>query len=346
MKHLEELKIFTATYVAESDLAAKDKVWLIDFIKEGEYDDIIDILEGEYQLPQISDYLAEKLWRALKAAKSGWRSAKYTYKTGKKMPRAGGRPLQVRGNLGWSKYVGAKQKRKATEKAFKKQFPDIADKKTTKAFVKPLKSAERKAAGAAMAKTGATAGGIALAGVGAQTVYKQQLSKAASACKGKPNKEACIAAYRKKALAAKNIHKIKKLKVSKSDCINARNPVKCRQRIDARVKKLKEEFILSERGGLMHPLGIAFDVLFVFELGQMAYKRFFSKAAKACKGSPDRRLCVLRYKVKAKEAQIRAIRSKAGLCSKDKNPAACKGKISRKLRSLRSDVEMLKQELG
>ena len=167
--------------------------------------------------------------------------------------------------------------------------------------------------------------------------------KAARACKGKPNAEICMANYRKKGQANKNIHKIKTLRVAKNDCINASNPVLCRRKLDARIKKLKENVIFSE--GMMGPLGIAFDVLFIFELGSMAYKRFFSKASKACKGSPDRKLCVLRYKIKAKEFQMRTISSKTGICSKDANPVNCKNKIMKKLQSIKSDVEMLRQEL-
>lgn len=351
MKNLRELKIFTATYIAESDIPVKDKLWLIDFVKEGEYNDIIDILEGEYQLPQISDYLAEKLWRALKGgAKEASRILKGQARTPpipKKKP--GAKPLRVRGNMGWSKYSQAKQTRKAADKDFRKFMPDASKEsvKGVKHAIKPLKKAERRAAGAALVKTGTAAGGVALAGVGGHSVYKQHMSQAARACKGKPDREGCMSKYRKKALASKNIHKIKRLRVSKSDCVNARNPVKCRQRIDSRVNKLKEDLdilLISERG-FMGPFGRALDIFFIFELGQMAYKRFFSRAAKACKGSPDRKLCVLRYKVKAKEAQIRVLKSKAGLCAKDANPSVCKNKLLKKLQSLKSDVTMLRQEL-
>ena len=97
--------------------------------------------------------------------------------------------------------------------------------------------------------------------------------------------------------------------------------------------------------GHMTPLGIAFDILFIFDLGGMAYKRFFSKAAKACKGTADRKVCIRRYQVGAKQAQAKTLASKIGLCSKHKDPIKCKAKVNRKIASLKSDIEFLRREL-
>jgi len=337
MSKLRTLKVFAATYVAESDLASEDKLWLIDFIKEGEYNDVLDIIEGEYKAPQISDYVAEQLNYILEAD-----PPPRTIPNKKRVQSPG---------WGWGAYSKARKTRKKVEKNVRKYMPDASKEsvKGAKHFVRPLRKIERVALGKAAGKTGGAAAGVALAAAGAHSLYQKYMSKAAKACKGKPNREVCMANFRKKASAGKNIYKIKKLRVAKNECVDTRNPMACRKRLDARIKKLKEDveiFVVNERGGMMGPIGIAFDVLFVFELGSMAYKRFFSKAAKACKGAPDRRLCVLRYKVKAKEAQIRTIGAKAGLCVKAKDPVKCKGKISRKMQSLKSDVVMLRQELG
>ena len=102
---------------------------------------------------------------------------------------------------------------------------------------------------------------------------------------------------------------------------------------------------IARYGKAMGPLGVAFDIMFIFELGAMAYKRFFAKAAKACKGVPDRSMCIRRYKIGAKGAQTRTLKSKMGLCGKDKNPEKCKAKIRRKIDSLRDDIRMLRKEL-
>lgn len=95
----------------------------------------------------------------------------------------------------------------------------------------------------------------------------------------------------------------------------------------------------------MGPLGVAFDVMFILDLAHMGYKRFLSKAAKACKGAPDRKMCLRRYEVGAKQAQVRILRSKIGMCSKDKNPMRCKDKVKRKISNLEDDIKFLKQEL-
>ncbi len=329
MSELSTLKVYTATYVSESDLPTDDKFWLIDFIKEGEYGDVLDILEGEYQLPQITEYEAEMINSYIIEAKPPPIPKK----------KKGAKPLRARSDI-----IKKVQKKRGAEKGFRKLMPDASKEnvKAAKRATRPYARDVWRAVGKSGAKIATRAGGVALAAAGAHAVYQKYMSKAAKACKGKANREVCMAKYREKAKGNKNIHKIKVLRVSKNDCINARNPVLCRKRLDSRIKKLKESVVAE---GMMGPLGRAFDVLFIFELGAMAYKRFFSKAAKACKGSPDRKLCVLRYKVKAKEAQMKTIKSKAGLCSKDPNPANCKNKILRKLQSLKSDVTMLRQEL-
>lgn len=332
MSSLSTLKVYAATYVAESDISVNDKMWLIDFIKEGETRDVLDILEGEYQLPQITEYEAEMLNTYILEV------------TPPRVPKKGGKPLRIRPNLGTSKVISTVQKKRAAEKGFRKLMPDASKEsvKAAKHAVKPYGRDILKAVGKSGLKIGTVAGGIALAAAGGHSLYQKYMSKASKACKGKPNVEVCMAKYRKKAQGSKNIIKIKRLRVSKNDCINTRNPVLCRKRLDSKINKLKEDII---REGFMGPMGRAFDVLFVFELGNMAYKRFFSKASKACKGAPDRKLCVLRYRIKAKDAQMRTIKSKSGLCSKDVNPAICKNKIKKKLQSLQSDVNMLRQEL-
>ena len=352
------LKIYTATYVAESDLSKEDKIWLIDFIKEGEYQDVVAVLEGEYQLPALSQYDADALNEFLSEADEPLPKGQTVRVTRKPPPipkrKPGANPLRIRSNFGTSKLIGKIKEKQKVEKVVRKMMPDASKEsvKAAKHFVKPYNKEIAKLAGKSALKVGGAAGAIALAAAGGHALYKNYMSRAARACKNKPNKDLCMAQFRKKAKATQNIHKIKKLRVSRQDCVNARNPLLCRNRIDKKIKGLKEDLSLfiKERevlqDSIMGGAAIAFDIWFIFDIGGMVYRRFFSKAAKACKGAVDRRLCVLRYKVKAKEAQIKAMASKAGLCAKAKNPADCKSKLSRKLQSLKSDVAMLRQEVG
>lgn len=72
--------------------------------------------------------------------------------------------------------------------------------------------------------------------------------------------------------------------------------------------------------------------------GVMAYRRFFSKAAKACKNAPDRAACLQQYKIKAKQAQISALNAGKAKCAKSKKPDQCKAKIDAKIASIKSKM--------
>lgn len=55
---------------------------------------------------------------------------------------------------------------------------------------------------------------------------------------------------------------------------------------------------------------IAIGAAAIAAAGALAYKRFFSKAAKACKGKPDRSACVAKYKAGAQKAKAAVIAAK------------------------------------
>ena len=63
------------------------------------------------------------------------------------------------------------------------------------------------------------------------------------------------------------------------------------------------------------------------------YKRFFSKAAKACKGKSgiDKTNCMVKFKKQAQLQKIKALESGLNACSKAKNPDICKGRIKPKI---------------
>ncbi len=69
--------------------------------------------------------------------------------------------------------------------------------------------------------------------------------------------------------------------------------------------------------------------------GIMAYRRFWSKAARACKGSADRKNCLNNYKNRAILAQIAATKAGKAKCAKSKNPKACNAKIDAKIEKLK-----------
>jgi hypothetical protein len=63
--------------------------------------------------------------------------------------------------------------------------------------------------------------------------------------------------------------------------------------------------------------------------GYKIYKRFFSAAARACKGKgSEREKCLKAYRIKALQNAISKMKETSGKCSKTKDPSKCKNKIN------------------
>ena len=85
-------------------------------------------------------------------------------------------------------------------------------------------------------------------------------------------------------------------------------------------------------------IGAAAAAAAALTAGVMAYRRFFSKAAQACKTAPDRAACLSQYKMKAKQAQIATVNAGKAKCAKTKDPAKCKAKIDAKINTLKAKM--------
>lgn len=74
-----------------------------------------------------------------------------------------------------------------------------------------------------------------------------------------------------------------------------------------------------------------------------AYKRFFSQAAKACKGKSgkEKTICMNNYKRKGKEQQLRKLQSSISKCSKDKNPDKCRKRLTKKINSIKLELSKI-----
>jgi len=79
-------------------------------------------------------------------------------------------------------------------------------------------------------------------------------------------------------------------------------------------------------------------------LAYKAYKRFFSQAARACKGKSgaEKTGCMKQFKVKGLMASKAALQSSMGKCGKDKNPAKCKASLQKKVQSTDAKISKLK----
>ncbi len=71
----------------------------------------------------------------------------------------------------------------------------------------------------------------------AHMIYKNFLSTAAKACKGKPDKVACMRQYKSKALRLK----IDKLKSGLGRCAKAKNVENCKKSLQSKIKKTQEK---------------------------------------------------------------------------------------------------------
>jgi len=73
--------------------------------------------------------------------------------------------------------------------------------------------------------------------------------------------------------------------------------------------------------------------------GVMAYRRFISKAHKACKGSEDKKACMKEYHNKGVQAKISAMNAAKDKCFKTKNAEKCKSKIDVKIAGLKAKMK-------
>jgi len=64
-----------------------------------------------------------------------------------------------------------------------------------------------------------------------------------------------------------------------------------------------------------------------------AYKSFLSKAAKACKGKSGvtKKACMEKFRLEGMKSKVRILQKSLSMCTKTKNPAACKSKIQMKI---------------
>ena len=77
------------------------------------------------------------------------------------------------------------------------------------------------------------------------------------------------------------------------------------------------------------------------------YQRFFSKAAKACKGykSKEKTLCMNKFKIAAMKKQLTELKTGFVACKKAKNPDKCKGSIAKRYGKLNKQIVELSRKI-
>jgi len=91
-------------------------------------------------------------------------------------------------------------------------------------------------------------------------------------------------------------------------------------------------------GGGSSALTVAAIVAAAAAASIVAYKKFFSKAAKACQGRPDKSECMKKHKVQALKQQVKVLQSNKKHCSKAKTPAICSAKIDSKIATIKAKI--------
>jgi len=75
------------------------------------------------------------------------------------------------------------------------------------------------------------------------------------------------------------------------------------------------------------------------------YKSHFSKEAKMCKGSTDKRTCMLKAKIRSHEAQLVALKNSLNQCNKSKNPEKCSRSVQNNIKKVRTLISNIKTKL-
>jgi len=90
---------------------------------------------------------------------------------------------------------------------------------------------------------------------------------------------------------------------------------------------------LGKFHGAAGALAAAAAVAAAVVAGAKIYKRYLSKAAKACKdkGGTARTACIQKFKMDAQKAKIGAMQKGIAACSKTKDPSKCKASLQTKV---------------
>jgi hypothetical protein len=98
---------------------------------------------------------------------------------------------------------------------------------------------------------------------------------------------------------------------------------------------------LARQSGSVEGMAIAAVIAGILSTAYLVYKRYLSKAAKACKDykGVQRKECIAKFERMAIQAKITSISKGLSACAKSKDPAKCKAK-------LQSKIAAEKQKLG
>jgi hypothetical protein len=106
---------------------------------------------------------------------------------------------------------------------------------------------------------------------------------------------------------------------------------------------VKQSWEAGAGTGAFVGFGSAAIVALIFVVAHRAYKRFLSKAAKACNhlGGIEKTNCMSKYKIEATKKKIEDLRTGKQSCQHTKNSSKCEDKIDNKIKKLQSKLGIL-----
>ena len=118
------------------------------------------------------------------------------------------------------------------------------------------------------------------------------------------------------------------------------------ERLDAYLRFIQEDEIVDEAATKIAGMGVStalFVVPMALRMASSAYKAIFDKAAKACKDytGMDKTKCLKRFKAQGVKAKMVVLSKAKGMCGKDKNPEACRSKLTNKVSKLQAKLKMI-----
>lgn len=264
MMDIDTIRYFGAAYIMESNLAPKEKCDMIDYVKEAEWDQILNlvfngtkptrkltineqyILEAQAEnfiYPLIFKYMSEG---KRKGRKKPTRQEKQAASAVKAKFGAGTATASEVKTAPVPPKSKPKTKTTPNPPKVKTRTPKedlLAGYGKGKEYGKELyvksKTGVIKHAPAVKRylKGGSVVVLIAAATAAGHRVYKIYLSKAARQCKGfsGPERRSCIVRFKKAGLQAKMNAYVK----AKNDCAGSKDPERCRSQLDIKIKKVR-----------------------------------------------------------------------------------------------------------
>lgn len=109
--------------------------------------------------------------------------------------------------------------------------------------------------------------------------------------------------------------------------------------------ELIEDYLESVQEAI--PLMLAFTAASLSMSAFSIYKQYLTRAARSCKDLPpkEKGICMLRYKLQGKKAQLSKLHANTPKCNKTKKPELCKQKLVNKAQKVGSDIEFLTKRM-